>query len=351
MGFQIKALPGGQVFAAEPGEAILDAALRHGLTLPYGCRDGACGACRGQVLSGEVDYGRAQFSTLSKADRDAGFALFCCASARSDLVIASREVRSGRELQIKTLPARIEKLERLAPDVMLIELKLPASERLQFLPGQYIDVLLRGGRRRTFSLANAPHDDALLQLHVRHNPGGVFTDQVFGSMKARDLLRIRGPYGDFFLREDSVKPMLLVAGGTGFAPIKSIVEHAIAENSDRPMHVYWGGRRRVDLYLRETAESWAQTRASLRFVPVLSEAQADDRWDGRTGLVHVAAMADLPDLSGYQAYVCGSPEMVAATRRDFVGQCGLPDDEFFADSFESANDSAPTTPPTPPTTD
>lgn len=342
MGFQITVEPGRQTFAAEADESILDAALRQGLMLPYGCRDGACGACRGKVTSGKIDHGKAQFPSLSEADRAAGFALFCCASARSDLVIESREIRSSGELPVKTLPARVQKLARLAPDVMLVELKLPASERLQFLAGQYIDILLKDGRRRAFSLANAPHDDNCLQLHVRHVPGGLFTEQVFTSLKERDILRLRGPHGSFFLREalgdEAEKPIVMVAGGTGFAPIKAMVEYAIAEKTPRPIDIYWGGRRREDLYLLETAENWAKAHANIRFTPVLSDAPPDQSWAGRSGFVHLAAMVDFPDLSDHQVYVCGSPEMVAASRRDFVGQCHLPDDEFFADSFEFAND-------------
>lgn len=347
MGFQIKVAPGQQAFDAEPDESILDAALRHGLTLPYGCRDGACGSCRGKVLSGQIDHGKAQTSALSEADRQAGFALFCCASARSNLAIESREIRSSSEIPVKTLPARIQKLERLAPDVMLIELKLPASERLQYLAGQYIDILLKDGRRRAFSLANAPHDDACLQLHVRLVPGGLFTEQVFNTMKERDMLRLRGPHGSFFLRETSDKPILMVAGGTGFAPIKAMVEHAMAEQTTRAIDIYWGGRRRQDLYLLETAERWTQTQANIRFVPVLSDSENDNVWAGRTGFVHAAAMADFPDLSAHQVYVCGSPEMVAASRRDFVGQCRLPEDEFFADAFEFSNDKSLTAPSRP----
>jgi len=349
MGFQIKVEPGQQTFSADAGETILDAALRQGLLLPYGCRDGACGACRGKVLRGEIDHGTAQPPTLSAADRAAGFALFCCASARSDLAIESREIRSSTELPVKTLPARIQKLVRLAPDVMLIELKLPASERLQYLAGQYIDILLKDGRRRAFSLANAPHDDSCLQLHVRHVPGGLFTGQVFNSLKERDMLRLRGPHGSFFLREKSDRPIVMVAGGTGFAPLKAMVEHAIAEKTQRPIDLYWGGRRREDIYLLETAEHWARAQTNIRFIPVLSQAPPDGSWTGRSGFVHLAAMADFPDLSGHQVYVCGAPEMVAASRRDFVGQCHLPDDEFFADSFEFANDqhSSPNTTLTP----
>lgn len=341
MGFCITVQPGQHTFQAGADETLLDAALRQGLMLPYGCRDGVCGACRGKVLAGRVDHGQAQISTLSDAERKAGHALFCCATAQTDLVIESREVRSSRDIPVKTLPVRVQKLTSAAPDVMLVELRLPASERLQFLPGQYIEIVLKGGRRRAFSLANAPHDDACLQLHIRHAPGGLFTDQVFSTLKERDMLRINGPHGSFFLREDSDKPMLLVAGGTGFAPIKSIVEHAIAENSSRPIDVYWGGRRRSDLYLWSVAERWATEQVNIRCIPVLSEETAEhETWCGRSGLVHQAAMQDFPDLSGHQVYVCGSPAMVAVSRRDFVGQCRLPEDEFFADAFEFANDDA-----------
>ena len=336
MAFEITVLPSQHRFAAEAGETILNAALRQGVMLPYGCGDGSCGACRGKVVSGLVEHGAAPSHVLSDQDRAAGVALLCCASANSDLSIEAREL-PAQPRAVKTLPARVQKLTLAAPDVMLIELKLPPGEQLQFLPGQYIEILLKGGHRRAFSLANAPGDGACLQLHVRHLPGGLFTDQVFAAMKERDILRFSGPHGSFFLREDSAKPMLLVAGGTGLAPIKAIVEHAIAKRSTRPMAIYWGGRTLADLYLLPLAEQWAA--AGIRFVPVLSEPVASDHWSGRSGFVHAAAMADYPDLSGHQVYVCGSPEMVAAARRDFVGQCRLPENEFFADSFALAHTS------------
>jgi CDP-4-dehydro-6-deoxyglucose reductase len=285
-----------------------------------------------------VDHGKSQIFSLTESEREEGFALFCCASAQSDLVIESREVRSALEIPVRTLPARVEKLTRAAPDVMILELRLPPGERLQFFAGQYIDILLKDGRRRAFSLANAPYDDRGLQLHIREIPGGAFTGQVFSSMKERDMLRINGPHGSFFLREDSDKPTLLVAGGTGFAPIKAIVEHALAERIKRPMSIYWGGRRRGDLYLEDLAHEWAEKYANISFVPVLSESPEGDAWQGRSGLVHEAAMQDFPDLSGHQVYVCGSPAMVAAARRDFVGKCSLPEIEFIADSFEFSND-------------
>ena len=336
MSHQITVQPSGRQFVAEDDESVLDAALRQGLTMPYGCRDGACGSCKGKMLAGSVDYGKAQAHALSDEEKAAGLVLFCCATAQSDLTLECRQLGSSSDIPVKTLPSRIEKIERLAPDVMAIHLKLPASERLQFLAGQYVEVLLKDGKRRSFSLANAPHDDALLQLHVRHIPGGVFTDQVFSSLKVRDILRINGPHGTFYLREESPKPMILLAGGTGFAPIKAIVEHAIAEKCARPMHLYWGARTRADLYQNALPEQWAAEHANVSYVPVLSEATAEDRWSGRTGFVHQAVMADFPDLSGHQVYACGAPAMVDAARRDFVKDCGLPEEEFFADAFTLA---------------
>jgi CDP-4-dehydro-6-deoxyglucose reductase len=334
MSFQITVQPSGRQFAAEPDESILDAALRHGLTLPYGCKDGACGSCKGKVMAGSVEHGKAQ--ALKDDERAAGQALFCCARAQSDLVIESRQITAAGDIPVKTLPARVEKLERLAPDVIALHLKLPASERLQFLAGQYIDILMKDGRKRSFSLANAPHDDALLQLHIRHVPSGAFTDHVFAAMKVKDILRFNGPHGSFFLREDSSKPMILLAGGTGFAPIKALVEHALAEDCQREMVLYWGARARSDLYMDALPRAWAAAHANLRYVPVLSEPAAADAWDGRTGLVHQAVMADFPDLSGHQVYACGAPGMIDAAREDFTVTCRLPEEEFFADAFTFA---------------
>src|SRR5574343_963855 len=292
MSYQITVQPSGRQFVAEADETILDAALRQGLTMPYGCKDGACGACKGHVQSGSVDHGKAQAHALKDDEKAAGMALYCCAKAQSDLVIECKQITSGAQIPVKTLPARIEKLERLAPDVIELQLRLPASERLQFLAGQYIDILLKDGRKRSFSLANAPHDDALLQLHIRHVPGGAFTDPLFSTMKVKDILRLNGPHGSFYLREESAKPVILLAGGTGFAPIKSIVEHALAENCQRPLHIYWGARARADLYMPELPASWAAAQAQVSYVPVLSEPAADDAWDGRTGFVHRAVLAD-----------------------------------------------------------
>ena len=329
--------PSGQQFQVEDGEAVLAAALRQGLVLPYGCKNGACGTCKGKIVSGTVDFGVYQPKALPDEDKARGKALFCQAKPLSDLVIEARTIGAAKGIEVKMLPCRVHKLERLADDVMVLQLKLPANEKLVFLAGQFIEFLLKDGSRRSFSMANAPHDAELLQLHVRHVAGGQFTDHVFGKMKERDILRFEGPLGTFFLREDSAKPLVFVASGTGFAPIKSIIEAAVNKGLTRPMTLYWGARRPKDLYMNALAESWA-ARGLLKYVPVVSEALPEDGWNGRSGFVHRAVMADFPDLSGHQVYACGVPVMVDAARRDFTAACRLPEDEFYADSFTTQAD-------------
>ena len=334
MTFNILIQPSGHRFVADVDDTLLEAGLAHGHTLPYGCRDGVCGACKGRVLNGTVDYGSHQDDALSAQEKAAGMALFCCAKPLSDLVIECREVLNAKELPVKTLPCRVQKLERPAPDVMVLYLKLPANERLQFLAGQYIDILMKDDKPRSFSLANAPHDDAYLQLHIRNIPGGAYTHHIFTDMKERDILRFTGPLGTFFLREDTDKPILFVASGTGFAPIKAIIEHALHVGVKRPMHFYWGARTLADLYMLDMARQWEAR--GIRFTPVLSEALSADQWQGRTGFVHEAVLQDYADMSGHQAYVCGAPIVVESAHRDFTSLRGLPQEEFFSDAFTFA---------------
>ncbi|MFN3750994.1 MAG: CDP-6-deoxy-delta-3,4-glucoseen reductase [Thiobacillus sp.] len=338
MPHQVTIQPSGHRFSVEDDETLLEAALREGFALPYGCRNGACGACKGKVLAGQVDYGTYSASALKDEDKVQGRALFCRARPLSDLVIEAREIGAAKDIVVKTLPCRVEKLEKLADDVMRMKIKLPANERLQFLAGQYIDFQLKDGRTRSYSLANAPHDDALLELHIRHVPGGLFTDQVFSTLKERDILRLKGPLGSFFLREDSDKPMIFVAGGTGFAPIKSMIEHAFATHLDREMVLYWGVRSLKDLYLAALPQQWQAEHPNFSFVPVLSAPLPQDRWQGRTGLVHDAVLADFVDLAGCQVYASGAPAMVDAARDAFLRTRNLPEDEFFADAFVYAAD-------------
>jgi len=332
--------PSGQSFEVEEGEAVLTAALRQGVMLPYGCKNGACGSCKGKIVSGAVDYGHYHARVLTEEERAHGKALFCQAKPLGELVIECRTIGAAKDIAVKLLPCRVQQLAKVADDVMIVQLKLPANERLQFLPGQYIDFLLKGGERRSFSMANSPHADELVELHIRHVAGGNFTDHVFGKMKERDILRLEGPLGSFFLREDSAKPIVFVASGTGFAPIKSIIESAFYKKIERPMVLYWGARRPRDVYLSSLPERWAREHANFRYVPVISEARTEDAWSGRSGFVHRAVMEDMPDLSGHQVYACGVPIMVDSARKDFIEKCGLPEDEFYADSFTTQADLA-----------
>jgi CDP-4-dehydro-6-deoxyglucose reductase len=335
MSFQISIQPSGHQFSAEADDTILNAALEAGFTLPYGCRNGGCGACKGQVLEGNVDYGNAQEHALSEAEKAAGKVLLCCARPLSDLTIECREVGLTGGIQTKILPCRVERKVQLAPDVIAMYLKLPANERLQFLPGQYIEFLLKDGARRAFSLANAPFDDQMLELHLRLIPGGKFTEYVFREMPEKAILRFEGPLGTFTLREESSKPIIFVAGGTGFAPIKGILEHMFHHRMQREAVLYWGALARPDLYMSELPQQWAEQHPNFCFIPVLSQPGAEDAWTGRTGLVHEAVMADIPNLEDYQVYCCGAPAMVEAAHRDFTAR-GLPEHEFFSDAFTFA---------------
>ncbi|MGB5541190.1 MAG: CDP-6-deoxy-delta-3,4-glucoseen reductase, partial [Gammaproteobacteria bacterium] len=285
--------------------------------------------------SGTVAYPGGTPPALNETDAAAGKALFCQARAASDLLIVVREVDAARDIEVKTLPCRVEKLEHLAHDVIRIYLKLPANDRMQFLAGQYIDVLIKDHEPRAFSIANAPHDDRFIELHIRYVEGGLFTDQVFHSMKAKAMWRIRGPLGTFFLREESNRPAILIGGGTGFAPIKGILEHAFEIGIDKPLHLFWGVRAKRDLYLDTLPQQWLKEHPDFRYTPVLSEPQDDDNWTGATGFVTDEVIKQYPDLSGHDVYMSGPPVMVHAGH-DLFMQHGLDESRFFSDAFEYA---------------
>jgi len=335
LSYRIHIEPSGHAFTAQADESVLDAALEHGLALPYGCRNGACRSCKGRVLEGEVHYPERDPPALTPFDTAQGFALLCMARAKTDLRVEVEEIDSEQDIIVRNLPCRVVAKQWLAHDVIGLELALPASERLQYLPGQYLDILLRDGRRRAFSIANAPRADDRLELQIRHVPGGAFSDYVFEHLKERALLRLRGPLGSFYLRRKDPRPVILMAGGTGFAPIKAIIEGALASGFDEPMHLYWGARAERDLYMHERACAWAAEHAGFEYVPVLSEPQTENAWAGRTGFVHQAVLADFPDLSDYAVYASGPPVMITAAREHFVAR-GLDVGRLHSDSFDYA---------------
>ena len=342
MSFNITIQPSGRTFVAEADEALLAAAIRQGIGLPYGCKDGACGSCKCKKIEGTITQGTHQLKALSLEEAAQGFILTCCAVAHSDVVLESRQVTDESAFPVKKMPVRVSSMARVSHDVMNVRLQLPAADVFKYHAGQYVEFLLRDGDRRAYSMGNAPHTQATnpgVELHIRHTPGGKFTDHVFGPMKEKDILRIEGPFGSFYLREDSSKPMVLLASGTGFAPIKAIIEHLQFKGITRPAVLYWGGRRPADLYMNDWVQAKVAEMPNLRYVPVVSDALPEDAWTGRTGFVHNAVLQDIADLSGHQVYACGAPIVVDSAQAAYTA-AGLPDAEFFAYSFITEKDKA-----------
>lgn len=333
-------------FRAAADQTLLDAALDASLNLPHGCKGGNCGACRARLLRGEVHYPDGRPLGLTAEEAAEGLILLCRASARSDLLIETFAMRAADAATIKRLPCRIERTQALAHDVLGVFLQLPIAEDFAFEPGQYVDILLPGGRRRSFSIASPPHDSRPLELHVRRVAGGEFTDALFRGNNERMLLTIEGPLGQFAYRrggqprggqppDGAAPPMLLIGGGTGIAPLLSILRHMIENGMQRHMRVYWGVRSERDLYAHATLENLSMRAAHMHYVPVLSE--PSPAWRGRSGWVHAAALEDIDDVQGHEIYAAGPPAMIAAVQREFTAR-GVPASRLYCDSFDYAAD-------------
>jgi CDP-4-dehydro-6-deoxyglucose reductase len=332
--YSVRIEPHGRTVSVNEGHSVLEAAIAAGLNLPHSCRSGHCASCKARLMSGEIHYPNGRTPGLTAEEAAQGYVLLCQARPRSDLKVEARIVVNASDAEIKSLPCRIASLNRLAPDVMQVFLRLPAVEPLQFRAGQYLDVLMEGGRRRSFSIASPPHDSELLELHVRRVPGGRFTDALFETLRAGSLLKIEGPFGQFIYRETDM-PALLIAGGTGFAPLKAMLRHALELGTKRTMRVYWGARREVDLY----DEAWLLDLAKrypsqVEVTAVLSEMTSDRR---RTGLVHEAVLQDWPSLTGVEVYTAGPPALIEAIRATFPTR-GLSEERLHFDSFDYSSD-------------
>lgn len=335
MPFNVQIVSSNHSFTVEGNESVLDAALRQGLALPYGCRNGACRSCKGKLLEGEIHYPEGTPKALTPLDGIQGWTLFCKAHPKSDLRIEVEEIVGAQNIVVRMMPCRVLAKKQLAHDVVELRLQLAQAERLQFLAGQYVDIVLRDGRRRAFSLANPPHDDDHLELQIRHVPGGEFSGYVFENLKEKALLRLRGPLGSFYLRKKDQRPVILMAGGTGFSPIKSIIEDALHETYPHPLHLYWGVRSKRDLYMHDLARQWVEENESFHYTPVLSDPLPEENWDGRTGFVHQAVAEDFDDLSEHSVYMSGPPIMVNAGREAFAER-GLDQKYMHSDSFDYA---------------
>ncbi len=337
MKHNVEILPSKVNYECEADETLLSSALNAGVILPYGCKNGVCGSCKSEIVEGKVDYGHYQQKALPDEEKAQGKVLTCCAKPLSAVVLKARALTGLGDFPVLKMPCRVNSIEFAAPDVAILTLQLPANQVFQFNAGQYIEFILSDGIRRSYSMANPPSLTGKLELHIRHMPGGVFTDTVFSTLKARDILRLEGPLGAFFLRQ-SDKPVVLLASGTGFAPIKSLLEDAFEKQLNRQFIFYWGARTKPDLYLLNLVEQWQQQYEHFKFIPVLSAPTSECHWQGRTGFVHHAVMADFPNLAGYQVYACGAPIVIRSALADFTKQCGLPEEEFYADSFTSLAD-------------
>lgn len=344
MSHRVRLEPSGHTFEVEDGSSILVAGLNAGFALPFSCRQGVCRSCRGAILEGQIDHGDVHPAYLNDAERAKGIAHLCQARPLSDVVVQVRELEGLAGVRVAKVPCRVAEIVRAAPDVSIVKLRLPLNENMMFAAGQHIEFLLPGDVRRNYSIASKPSIEGVtaIELHIRHIAGGYFTENVLAKLKVRDLMRFEGPLGGFYLRADSDKPIVMVAGGTGFAPLKSMCEYIFERriNETRPLALYWGARTREGLYMLALAEEWARSRKNFQFVPVLSEPTAGCAWSGRTGLVHEAVLADYADLSALEAYVCGPPAMVEAARASFIGRRGMSEDSFFADAFFTAADTA-----------
>jgi CDP-4-dehydro-6-deoxyglucose reductase/3-phenylpropionate/trans-cinnamate dioxygenase ferredoxin reductase subunit len=325
MTFTVRIAETGIVFPCEPREFVLDAAERAGYSMPYSCRKGVCNTCETGLVAGEVE----QRGSGRRTARH-GLALMCRAQPRTDLTIRPRRFERIDIFRRKTITARIFRLARPAPDVTILSLRFPIGLRAPFKAGQYLQVVMEDGDRRNFSMANAARDNDGAELHIRHVAGGKFSVATLSRLSVGNSLQVELPYGDFYLRA-SQRPLILLASGTGFAPIKSIVETSIHAGDRRPMHLYWGARRREDIYLEQLPAGWSLRLPWFTFTPVLSEPAP--AWTGRTGLVHEAVRDDHRDLAQSDVYACGNPLMVDAAHADFTGSRGLPEAQFFADAF------------------
>ncbi|MHA6194353.1 CDP-6-deoxy-delta-3,4-glucoseen reductase [Pseudomonas wadenswilerensis] len=332
MSFQMRIEPVGLSCAVAAGQTVLDAALADGLMLKHSCRTGTCGSCKGRLLSGAVDHADSPLEVLSEAEREQGLALFCCARATSDLVIEAPEVTELRGISIQQMGVRVASIDKVSHDVAVLRLMLAPGSAFTYFPGQYVQVLLKDGSRRSYSMATAAAREQQLELHIRHMPGGVFSGHVFTALQPKAILRMEGPFGSFFLREGEA-PMVFLASGTGFAPIQALLEQLREQGNRRPVYLYWGGRRREDLYRHEQLLAWEAELPWLRYTPVLSEPTAACDWQGATGFVHRQVMTDFHSLKGFEVYACGAPIVVDSARREYVAERGLAEADFYADAF------------------
>lgn len=323
-------------FSVDDNEPLLDAAMRNGVLVPFSCRGGSCGACEASLLSGEVSYPNNKLPpALTPTAAQKGLVLMCQARACSDISLAVQEWPTTAN-PARPFPARIAKLNRVTHDVMIVHLQLPPNQKLDFVAGQYLDVLLPNQKRRSFSIANSPDSDGFIELHIRHVPGGLFTDPLFNSTKEKSVLRLEAPHGFFCFDHHAVTTPVFVAGGTGLAPIQSIIDSLLDSGYDRPIHLFFGVRGEQDIYAAETLARWNR-HENVTAIPVLSEPSGE--WTGATGWVtDQAANLLKQNPTNHNVYMAGPPAMINAGRTLFT-TLGIDSSQISCDSFDYAAES------------
>ncbi|HWI79853.1 MAG TPA: FAD-binding oxidoreductase [Ramlibacter sp.] len=313
-------------FPCEAQQNILDAALKAGIEMPYSCRKGVCGNCAGVVASGQVQ------SPPADAIIEPGQQLFCQCLPLGDVQIVPSAWHRVDPAARKKFSVKVYRNTPAAQDVSVLQLRLPAGQRAKFKAGQYLQLTLADGSRRSYSMANPPHESDTLQLHVRHVQGGQFT-RIVQQLKPGDVLQVELPFGSFELREESVAPMLCVVGGTGFAPVKSLLDDMVKKGIKRPVTLIWGGRDRAGLYLPAAVERWAKALPGFNFIPAVEDAGDAQALGGFHGRVDEAVRTHCAALTGWEVYCCGAPAMVAAVKKVCVDERGLDPHHFFSDVF------------------
>lgn len=294
-------------------ETVLDAALREGFHFPHDCYSGICGACRGRVLEGQVCYQDAMLpSGLTSDEQAEGEALFCSAMPKTDLIIEVENVLDPLQTKLQTVSYQIMSAELLTGHVYRVMLQAMTEQPLRYRAGQYIEILCDHEMGRPFSIANAPLGEGEIELHVRYVADNPYLEEVMAAITARGQMQLRGPFGHCLYHREPALPTIFLAAGTGFAPIKAIIEQALSEGVTQPMYLYWGARTQDDLYLHELAQQWEKYIPQFHYIPVLSASLPSDHWQGRTGWVHHAALADHENFADFQVYAAGPAAMVYA---------------------------------------
>lgn len=327
----VKIQPSGREFFVDGNDSLLEAALRAGMSLDYGCSIGSCGKCKARILSGKVQKTRHSDYAFTEAEKNSGVVLMCCNTALVDLVIEAREAHGAVDMPLQKIETKIKSISPIAEDMRLLHLQTPRTNRLRFLAGQSVLLGLPGGSSASFAVASCPCDDRNLQFHIRQCPGNDFAERVFNELKSGDSVLIEGPHGEFALNEESHRPLIFIACDTGFAPIKSLIEHAMALDAADTLNLYWIASAKGH-YLDNLCRSWSDALDNFRYVPISAAAAMPD--DALMQLALRQVLQDHPRLDDYDVYIAGPGPWANAVEFQLLDH-GLPRTQLFVNALQS----------------